>query len=423
MPFGDCKGCLLCDGQSNRTANVSRVKTSGRFAEPIIHLDMDAFFVEVERLRNPELRGVPVAVGGAGARGVVASASYEARAFGVTSAMPMGRARRKCPTLVVVPPEHIEYRRLSGLVFELLRRFTPDVEAVSIDEAFLDIGGMRRHYLDPMEAAISIRETIRSELDLPSSAGVASNKLIAKLASQDAKPDGIRWVPAAAVADFLNPLPVRRLWGVGEATHVQLEQLGVKTIGDLAGIPVGTLERRVGATLGRHLHHLARGIDDRPVLTARDSKSISVENTFDQDLEDHAQIEREVLRQADVVSERIRGVGLKARTVTLKIRFGDFTTITRSQTSDWPISVGRDIYQVAARLLCRADIGDRKVRLIGLGLSLFEDEDAPRQLATDRPATWDDLADAVSEVRDRFGMDSVKPARLTRVESDDYPQP
>jgi DNA polymerase-4 len=393
------------------------VAAEHRFPEPIIHLDMDAFFVEVERLRKPELRGRSVVVGGAGPRGVVASASYEARTFGVRSAMPIGRARRLCPKLVIVPPDHSEYRRKSSTVFEILRRFTPHVEGLSIDEAFLDVGGMRHHFEDVPSVAQGIRSTIRDEVGLPSSAGIASNKLLAKLASQEAKPDGVHLVPADEIEQFLHPLPVRRLWGVGEATYAQLERLGVETIGDLAGIPSGTLERRIGATLGRHLHQLARGIDERAVVGGGgEAKSISVEVTYDTDIEGKDKLSAELLGQSDQVADRLRAAGLAGRTVTLKVRFSDFTTITRSRTLESATNVGRDIYRTAGQLLERSEVGERPVRLIGVGLSMLSAAGTPNQLATDRPAVWDDLADAVTEVRDRFGSGAVKPARLAHPE-------
>ena len=395
------------------------VATEHRFPEPIIHLDMDAFFVEVERLRKPELRGRSVVVGGAGPRGVVASASYEARTFGVRSAMPVGRARRLCPQLVIVPPDQSEYRRKSSTVFEILRRFTPHVEGLSIDEAFLDVRGMRHHFENAQSVAQGIRSTIRDEVGLPSSAGIASNKLLAKLASQEAKPDGVHLVPAGGIEEFLHPLPVRRLWGVGEATYAQLERLGVETIGDLAGIPRDTLERRIGATLGRHLHQLARGIDERPVVGGGgETKSISVEVTYDTDIEGTDRLSAELLGQSDQVADRLRAAGLAGRTVTLKVRFSDFTTITRSRTLESATNVGRDIYRTACHLLERSEVGERPVRLIGVGLSMLSTAGTPNQLATDRPAVWDDLADAVTEVRDRFGSGAVKPARLAHPDED-----
>jgi len=395
------------------------VPLEDRFRESIIHVDMDAFFVEVERRRRPELREAPVVVGGAGPRGVVASASYEARAFGVRSAMPVGRAIRTCPQIIIVPPDHVEYRRVSSLVFEILERFTPHVEGLSIDEAFLDVAGMRHHYEDAVAVAQAIRETILLELGLPSSAGIASNKFLAKLASQAAKPAGIRVVAADRVLEFLHPLPVRSLWGVGEATHAQLERLGVKTVGDLAEIPLTTLERRLGATLGRHLRQLAGGIDDRPVAEVGTTKSISVEVTYDVDIEGIERIESELLRHSERVSDRLRKAGLVGRTVTLKVRFDDFTTVSRSRTLDSPTSVARDIYRTARELLKRSEVGERPVRLLGIGLSMLEGRGAPHQLATDRPAAWDDVADAVSKARDRFGVEAVKPARLSRRDEDE----
>ncbi|NIS31252.1 MAG: DNA polymerase IV, partial [Actinobacteria bacterium] len=369
-------------------------------------------FVEVERLRRPELRGRPVVVGGAGPRGVVASASYEARERGVRSAMPVARATRMAPGLTVVPPDHAEYRRVSALVFDILDGFTPSVERLSIDEAFLDVSGLRRHYDGAVEVAAAIRLAIRTELRLPASAGVAPNKLLAKLASEEAKPDGIRYVPAGGVQAFLHALPVGKLWGVGAATLAQLEKLGVATIGDLAAVPERTLERRLGATLGRHLHLLARGIDDRPVSSAGEAKSVSVEVTFDVDIVTTAGIEAELLRQSEQVAERLRRSGLSGRTITVKLRFSDFTTVTRSRSLESPTNVGRDVYRTARWLLQRSEVGERPVRLIGVGVSALESGTAPHQLATDRPPAWDDLADAVSSVRGRFGDGAVRPARL-----------
>ncbi len=410
---GECIAAPVRRARAAAPAIYRRVVPIGdRFAEPIIHLDMDAFFVEVERLRRPDLHGRPVVVGGAGRRGVVASASYEARYFGVRSAMPMARARRMAPGLTIIPPDHAEYRRVSGLVFEILNRFTPSVEGLSIDEAFLDVSGLRRHYAGSLEVAEAIRHAVRTELGLPSSAGIAPNKLLAKLASEQAKPDGVRLVRVGAVEEFLHSLPVERLWGVGAATLAQLEKLGVATIGDLAAIPPPTLERRLGVTLGLHLHRLSRGLDDRPVAPAAETKSVSVEVTFDADIGTLAGIEAELLRQSEQVAERLRRSGLSGRTITIKLRSSDFTTITRSRSIESPTNVGRDVYRTARWLLEQSGIGDRPVRLIGVGVSSLERGTAPHQLATDRPPAWDDLADAVSSVRGRFGHEAVGPARL-----------
>ncbi len=233
------------------------------FEETILHADMDAFFVEVERQRDPSLRGKPVVVGGAGRRGVVAAASYEARPYGIRSAMPMSTARAAYAGLVVVPPDHARYTEVSRAVFSIFRAFTPLVEGLSLDEAFLDIAGLRHHYPDPEAVGRALRKAVRDQLDLPVSVGIGVNKVIAKLASEAAKPDGLQRVPRQQTLDFLHPLPVRAVSGVGEATHAALEGLGVATMGDLATIPLPSLVRRLGAVAGNHLHNLAEG-DRRP---------------------------------------------------------------------------------------------------------------------------------------------------------------
>lgn len=385
-----------------------------RFAEQIIHIDMDAFFVECERLENPQLVGKPVVVGGAGARGVVASASYEARQFGVQSAQPMSRALRACPQLVVVPPRHELYRTISERVFSVLRATSPVVEALSIDEAFLDVSGLRAHYSSGAEVAQHVRGSIREQVGIPSSAGLAANKLIAKLASAAAKPDGLRVVVVDDQLEFLHALPVRRLWGVGEATYAALERYGVHTVGDLAKLPEKRLVADFGSVMGLSLSDLAWGRDDRPVESSAEAKSVSVETTYDVDLHDPASVRNEVLRHSTRVAARLRRSGLAGRTVTLKVRFSDFTTPTRSITLESPTDVARDIDRAAATLLDRIPRSGIGVRLLGVGVSGLGDASAPRQMAIDRPAKWDDLEDAVTEVRERFGEQSVGPASLSR---------
>jgi len=390
------------------------------FAECIAHVDMDAFFVEVERLREPGLRGVPVVVGGAGNRGVVASASYEARRHGIRSAMPMIHARRQCPALRVVAPDHRAYTDASRRVFEVMRSFTPMVEPLSVDEAFLDIGGMRWHYDSPSAVAEAIRSAIREQTGLPASVGIATVKLLAKLASEDAKPDGLLVVPAGSELQYLHPKPVRALWGVGEATHARLEELGVKTIGDLAALPPETLVRRLGPSLGAHLAGLSRAEDRRPVETAGGARSISVEQTYETDLEGRPALEREMLRMSDRLALRLRRAGMAARTVALKVRFEDFSTITRSHTEPNPIDTSHDLYAISLRLLDRAEVGDRPVRLLGVGGESLTPSGGPRQL--DLGGTeWSDLEDAVDEVRLRFGDEVVGPARLSRPPDDARP--
>lgn len=380
------------------------------FGERIAHVDMDAFFVEVERLRRPDLRDRAVVVGGAGPRAVVASASYEARERGVTSGMPIGQARRLCPHAIVVPPDHAAYRGRSDEVFELLEGFTPVVEAVSVDEAFLDIGGLRLLYESPLDVASAIRGRIADALHLPASIGLASTKLLAKMASRDAKPDGVFLVPAGGEIDFLHPKPVRALWGVGEATHARLEELGVSTIGDIAAFPRVTLVRRLGDALGGHLWDLASGLDDRSVEPVSSARSISVEETFDSDLVDADRIDREVLALADRLASRLRRAGFVASTVHIKVRYDDFTTVTRSHTFEQPVSTARDLYRTALTLLVRTAARVRPVRLLGIGAEGLIASAEPLQLGLE--PRWDDLEDVVEQVRGRFGSSAVARARL-----------
>ncbi len=387
------------------------------FAEPILHVDMDAFFVEVERLDDPELVGLPVVVGGIGTRGVVAAASYEVRRYGVHSAMPVSQARRLCPHARFVPPNHRRYREVSEAVFGVFRSFTPLVEGLSVDEAFLDVSGLRLHYPSSSHVGEDIRSTLRSELSLPASVGVATNKLLAKLASEQAKPNGLICVPRGEELAFLHPLGVRRLWGVGEATYAALEAIGVATIGELAAIPIATLEGRLGTSLGRHLHQLSNGRDDRAVSPDGETKSISVEQTYERDLSSPDVIESEILRQCERVGSRLRRAGLAGRTVTLKVRYPDFTTVTRSHSFDSAVDVSHHLFQAARDLMGRVDLA-RPVRLLGVGVSSLEPAGAPRQLGLDRPAAWDDVTSAVDQIRSRYGERAVWPARLVRPPGD-----
>jgi DNA polymerase-4 len=383
------------------------------FTEPILHVDMDAFFVEVERLRNPALAGRPVVVGGAGRRGVVASASYEARRFGVRSAMPTGRARQLCPGLVVLPSDHGEYHRVSEQVFEIFRGFTPLVEGGSLDEAYLDVAGLRLHYDDPVQIAHAVRSEIRRRLHLPASVGIAATKLVAKLASEAAKPDGVRHVPAPATLGFLHPLPVRALAGVGEATHAALEGMGVTTVGDLAGIPVALLEKRLGGASGRHLAALAQGLDPRPVVPDSAAKSISVSETYEVDLVTAFEIDTELVRLADRLASRLRRAGLAAHTIGLKVRFGDFTTVTRNITVKAPIDERLQLQRLAREMAAKLAIAE-PVRLLGVEAKSLTMAVAPRQLEVGHSPKAEDLADAVDAVRSKYGGAAVMPARLSK---------
>ncbi len=386
-------------------------------ARTILHVDLDAFYASVEVLDNPALAGRPVLVGGTGPRGAVAAASYEARRFGVHSAMPMGRARRLCPQAVVLPPRFDVYQAKSAAVHGIFAAFTPLVEPIALDEAFLDVTGGARLLGTGTEIGAAIRARVRAETGLTASVGVAVNKLLAKLASDDAKPDGMLVVEPGTELAFLRPHPVGRLWGVGPATLARLERFGVETIGDLAALPEASLVDALGRAHGTQLHALAQGRDDRPVESDRETKSIGQEETFPRDVADRDALGREVLRMAERVGSRVREHGLAGRTVTLKVRFPDFRTITRSATLPEPFSVSAEIARLALGLLEKVDTAGG-VRLLGVTMSnltaaaalqesLFLDDVRP---AAEAPAA--EIQSAVDAVRARFGTDAVGPAAL-----------
>jgi len=382
-----------------------------RFAERFLHIDMDAFFVEVERRRDSSLIGKPVVVGGLGRRGVVASASYEARARGVHSAMPIGEARRLCPNARFVPPSHGVYGTVSREAFAIFRSFTPLVEGLSVDEAFLDVGGLRLHYETPAAVGAALRARIRDEMGLPASVGISAVKFISKLASDDAKPDGLLVVPAGKELDYLRPMPVRRLWGVGAATMATLDALGIETVGDLSDVPESLLAKRIGPSLARHLSQLAAAIDPRRVEADDVTKSVSVEETYDADLESDAEIEKNLLRLCDRLASRLHRAGYSGYVLTLKVRFGDFETVTRSATTQHGLAVATSIWDETRRLLQRVDRARRGVRLLGVGVSGLVPAGEPEQLSLeDKPR--DAAASVVEEVRDRFGDGAVLRAAL-----------
>jgi DNA polymerase-4 len=388
----------------------------------ILHVDMDAFFVSVELLRRPELRGQPVVVGGAGVRGVVAAASYEARAFGVHSAMPSLRARRLCPHAVFLAGDYAAYNEVSGRVMEIFRSFTPLVEPISLDEAFLDVTGARRLHGSGSEIARAIRTRVLEAEGLTCSVGVATNKFLAKLASEVAKPkaspEGPRFGPGVTVVEpgrelaFLHPLPVRALWGVGPATMAKLERLGVRTVGELAALSEDTVVGSLGSAHGRHLHQLAHAVDDRAVEPDLEPKSIGHEETFARDHHQLATLEREAVRMSDAVANRLRRHGLAGRTVIVKVRFRDFRTITRSVTLPSPVDGGQAVARAAKQLLAQVDPA-MGVRLLGVSVSGLKPA-AARQLSLD-PADadgWDEAGDAIEAIRHRFGDDAIVPATL-----------
>jgi DNA polymerase-4 len=384
---------------------------TGRPAEPILHVDMDAFYASVEILKDPSLRGRPVVVGGSGTRGVVMSASYEARRFGVSSAMPAARARRLCPDAVFVPPDFASYRAYSTRLREVLLSFTPLVEPLSLDEAFLDVAGATRLFGPPAAIVETVRARVRDELSLTCSVGVAPNKFLAKLASAAAKPDGVVVVPAEDVPGFLHPLPVGALWGVGERTHEILERLGVRTVGELAAVPTRVLERTLGEAHARHLADLAAGRDDRAVVPYEPPKQISHEETFDRDLDAAEDVLRQLLRLSLRVAGRLRSEGFRARTVSIKVRLASFATLNRSRTLADPTDVGADLYRVASDLY-RAVPGERRrVRLLGVAASGLVPAGAD-QLALVRAGRWGDAERAVDRIERRFGEGAARPASL-----------
>ena len=383
----------------------------------LLHVDMDAFFASVEIRRRPELRGKPVVVGGS-QRGVVAAASYEARRYGIRSAMSMGQALRRCPRLVVLPPDRDAYATASAAVMAILRDVTPLVEPLSLDEAFLDVAGTARLHGRPAAIAAGIRARVSDELALTCSVGVAPTKFVAKLASARCKPDGLLVVPAAEVLSFLHPLPVTVLWGVGARTAEPLHRLGVRTVADLADTPLDTLRRALGVAGAEHLHALAHGFDPRTVQPREVEKSISADHTNHVDLTVEADVRRELLRLAGEVGRRVRSGGWVAHTVGIKIRFADFRTITRVRTLPGWTDSTTTIYQTATELYRGLGLDQPRIRLVGVKCENFLVAGrAPEQLRLDTPGTdaagnerrmSDSGTDRVIDAaRAKFGADAV----------------
>jgi len=377
----------------------------------IIHIDMDAFYASVEQRDNPHLRGKAVVVGAnPDARGVVSAASYEARQYGVHSAMPSAKAQRLCPDAVFVPVDMERYQHVSRQVMDILADYTPLVEQISVDEAFLDVTGSLRLFGTALQIGRELKSRIRSELGLSASVGIAPNKFLAKLASDHDKPDGLVVIQAGHERQFLNPLPISRLWGVGKATERRLQQLGIRTIGQLAAYPRGVLERQFGV-MGPHLHELAQGRDDRPVVPEHEAKSLSSEHTYQTDTRSIDVMQRTLMGLAEDVGARLRTAGLKGRTIQLKLRFADFTTITRRRTLAHCTDVNDTIYGTAVELLQQAVPEGLKVRLLGVGMSNFG-EPAQASLFDEPQPTHSNLDDTVDAIRRRFGEDTIKRGRM-----------
>ncbi|MFP3713643.1 DNA polymerase IV [Puerhibacterium sp. TATVAM-FAB25] len=395
-----------------RSATANRDWGADESGTSIMHVDMDAFFASCELTRRPELRGLPVIVGGR-ERGVVLAATYEARAFGVRSAMSMASALRLCPQAVVVPPDHRLYHDVSRSIMEMLGRITALVEQVSVDEAFLDVSGARRRLGAPTVIGGRLREEVRARHGVTCSVGIAQNKFVAKLASTHAKPDGMLLVPADATVAFLRTLPVGALWGVGEKTEQALARWGITSVAQLADTDVATLQAAVGRVAGAHLHDLAWGRDPRPVVPGREERSIGAETTFAQDLWDLRAVEKHVLALADKVAARLRGQGVVGRTVAVKVRTSDFRTLTRSRTLSGPTDVAREIYLVARELLAAADLRGLPVRLVGVRMENLStraglaEQPTLEEAASPRGEARREAELALDAVRQRFGSGSI----------------
>ncbi|GLW12164.1 DNA polymerase IV [Microtetraspora sp. NBRC 13810] len=387
---------------------------------PILHVDMDAFYASVELIERPELVGTPVIIGVPGLRGVVLSATYEARRFGVHSAMPMTRAMRLCPRATVIPPSHGKYAEVSRGVMEIFHAITPQVEPIASDEAFLDVGGARRRLGRPAAIGEAIRAQVAERYGITCSVGVAGSKFVAKLASRQCKPNGLLVVPADGVVQFLHPLPVGALWGVGDRTEQALVRLGIRTVGDLARVPVATLQRELGQAAGTHLAALAWGRDERAVTPHVPDKSIGAEETFPADVDDPEAIRRELLRLSERVAARLRAGGHVGRTVSVKLRRSDFSTITRSRTLREPTDVAQEIYVTACDLFAAAGLDRVRLRLVGVRVENLRGADtSARQLTLgERETGWREVERAMDKAVRRFGPDAVRPASLVRPKFD-----
>jgi DNA polymerase IV len=391
----------------------------GRRRKCILHVDMDAFYVSVELRTRPELLGKPVIVGFPADRSVVLSASYEARAFGVKSAMPMAVAVRMCPQAVIIEPRHKLYREVSAQLMAIFESVTELVEPLSVDEAFLDVTGAIRRLGAPRGIGEMIRRRVAAELGITASVGIAESKFVAKIASTRCKPDGLLQIGPDQTVPYLHSLPVGALWGVGAKTVDVLARMGISTVADVAATPVSTLKRMLGAT-GEHVYQLSWGIDHRAVTPVRLEKSIGAEETFAVDTVEDALLHRELLRLSHRTASRLRSSGMVARTIALKLRFADFSTITRSRTVQTPVDSAQLIYAVAVQLL--ESVGDRAMAVRLVGVRAEQLEEAARtslQLSIDRrDENWRAAEQALDQVARKFGSKSVLPARLMEPGSD-----
>lgn len=385
----------------------------------ILHVDMDAFFASVAERDNPALKGKAVVIG-MGTRGVVSAANYEARKFGVHSAMPVSQARRLAPHAVFLPVDMARYQEVSANVMEIFDSFTPNVEPVSVDEAFLDVTGAKKLLGTGREIATAIRAKVESQEGITCSVGIAPSKFIAKLASTYCKPNGMLEIAPEQILDFLHPLPISAMWGVGPKTAEVLERLGLRIIQDIANLPRTTLIRAVGEAAGATLHELSWGRDYRDVAPHDGEKSISAAETFPTDLDNPEVILREYLKLCERATSRLRDKELFAKTISIKVRFGDFSTINRSKTLPLPIDGTHDVYEVVKTLYEALGIDRARLRLVGVSLENLTDG-APVQLTLgEREKGWREAEGAIDKARERFGAGSVRPARL--IDSGDEPE-
>ncbi|CAN2190738.1 DinP Nucleotidyltransferase/DNA polymerase involved in DNA repair [Candidatus Nanopelagicaceae bacterium] len=384
----------------------------------ILHVDMDAFYASVAELDNPQYKGKALVVG-AGVRGVVLSANYEARKFGIRAAMPVGRAKRMAPHAIFIAPEHHRYAEISERVMTIFNSFTPLVEPISLDEAFLDVTGSQKLFGDGREIAAKIRAQVEQEEGITCSVGIAQSKFIAKLASQHCKPNGMLEIKSDRILEFLHPLPVRALWGVGPKTAESLDRLGLHTIADIANTPRSTLVRALGDATGESLYELAWGRDYRNVIPDEPEKSIGNEETFARDIDSPEEILAEFLRMAEKATARLRERGLFAKTVTMKIKFADFTTLSRAKTLPIGIDGTHETYEIVKKLYLALNNEGARIRLVGVSLSNLLDE-APVQLELGaRERGWRDADTAIDKAKARFGGGSVRPGRLITGDSGD----
>lgn len=382
---------------------------------------MDAFYASVAEKDDPTLRGKEVVVG-AGARGVVLSANYAARKLGIRAAMPVSRAQRMAPRAIFVQPDHARYSEVSSHVMEIFHSYTPLVEPLSLDEAFLDVTGSKRLKGSGREIGAKIREEIWKSQGITCSAGIASTKFIAKLASQHCKPNGLLEIAPDRVLEFLHPLPVNAIWGVGPKTNEELQRLGLRTVADIANTPRSTLIRALGEGTGASLYELAWGRDYREVTPEEPDKSISAAETFAEDLEDPDEILREFLRLVEKATGRMRKRNLAAQTISIKVRFSDFKTITRSKTLELPVLGVQESYEVVKKLYLGLKLDRARLRLVGVALeNLMDQSGAPQQLLLgEREKGWREATEAIDRATARFGTGSVRPARLVDPEDLSY---